>query len=45
MKLPTLTFGWFAQWNIALNTLECYTFTIGPWCGLTMPAVITISGI
>ena len=44
MKLPTMTFGWFAQWNIALKSLECCTFTIGLCCAVTMAAVITISG-
>ena len=40
MKLLTMTFGWLSQRNISLKGLECCAFTIGPWFGVTMPAVI-----
>ena len=30
MKLPTMTFEWFPQWNIAFNPLEYCIWAI-PW--------------
>ena len=45
MKLPTTTFGWFTKQKIAFNTLESCAFTIGPWCVLAMPTIITVSWI